>query len=73
MLIRRAGICARMRAGSAPWALAGHGWCVDPPGTAAADVRPSVRRIGYACAHGPDPALGGAALAWTVCVRYARA
>ena len=44
-----------------PWALAGPGWCVDPPGAAGAGVLPSVRRIGYACAHGPHATPGMAA------------
>jgi hypothetical protein len=38
-----------------PWALAGPGRRLDPPGAASADVL-SVRRIGYACAHGTHAA-----------------
>jgi len=47
---------ARSRAGSAPCALAGPGPCSRPPSTAAAGALLPPVRIGYACAHGTDPA-----------------
>ena len=39
-----------------PWALAGPGLRLDPPGAAGAGVLLPSGRIGYACAHGTHAA-----------------